>query len=106
MIPEITIKISFAPAPGGVIEPTVAALDISPPEIPEGTSVSEIPPPLVANDDSFSSFAYDVPPPPAAMTVEDDVPPIPDNEGAENAFKEVKEPPPTPNKGGRGYKTK
>ena len=106
MIPEITIKISFAPAPGGVIEPTVAALDISPPEIPEGISVGEIPLPPVVNGDSFNSFACEVPQPPVAMTVEDDVPPIPDTDGAENGFKEVKEPPPTPTKGRRGSKTK
>lgn len=106
MIPEITIKISFAPAPGAVIESTVAALDISPPEISEGISFGEIPPPPVVNDDAFSSFAYEVPPPPAAMTVEDDLPPIPDTEGAGNVFNEVKELPHIPTKGRRGSKKK
>ncbi|MGF1612562.1 MAG: hypothetical protein ACFCVA_01250 [Gammaproteobacteria bacterium] len=102
MIPEITIKISFAPAPGGGIEPTVAALDIAPPELPGESSVADIPPPPEGDNDSLSSFTYEVPPPPVVMTVEHDIPAIPATEGSATASEETNEPPPPSSpKGGR-----
>jgi hypothetical protein len=105
MMPEITIKISFAPAPSGVIEPTVKILDISPPELPEGAPVVEVPPPPEVQEESLSSFTYEVPPPPTAMPVEYEVPSVPGSEGAENVFSEIIEPPPTPTKGEAAKKT-
>jgi len=92
MNPEITIKISFAPEPAGVIKPTVEILDISPPELPEGTSVEEVPLPPELQEESLSSFNDEVPPPPAPTSVEYDVPSILDTESAENASKEIIEP--------------
>jgi len=81
MIPEITIKISFSPVAGGATEPTVAAVDIAPPQLPGESLAADIPPPPEVHEGALSSFAYEVPPP-VAMTAEDYMPPIPDTGSA------------------------
>jgi hypothetical protein len=102
MIPEITIKISFAPtADGGRAEPTVTALDIAPPGLSAEAAAQIPPPPQV--DEGIGATAADVPPPPTLGAMADeDIPPLPTSEYGEESTGEPEEPPPTPRSRGRG----
>jgi hypothetical protein len=105
MLPEITIKISFAPAPGGDTASTGASVEIAPPELREQTALADVPPPPQVPADSGDSFAYDVPPPPAALLVEDAVPPTPNAKRTKDVSKDADEPPPpSRTKGSRNSK--
>lgn len=103
MIPEITIKISFAPTSGGSgVEATVTALDIAPPQLPGEPAGAQIPPPPEFDDGATGvSFGAEVPPPPAAMTFEEDIPPLPTSDAAEDSPENSDEPPPTPKRRNR-----
>ena len=103
MIPEITIKISFAPTPGASgVEATVTALDIAPPELPGEPAGAQIPaPPQIDDDATGVTFGAEVPPPPAAMTFEEEVPPLPTSDAAEDSSESSDEPPPTPKRRNR-----
>lgn len=99
MIPEITIKISFASAPNGGVEPAVTALSIAPPVVPMASPAEDVPPPPQVTEEPSSSFAFEVPPPPQVMAVGSDVsavPPVPGSEAVGQETSEGEVPPPAP----------
>jgi hypothetical protein len=74
VIPEITIKISFAEAPGtGGATSVLAAsggIEIAPPTLGGDAAADMIPAPPDAGAETAAAAGIDVPPPPAAAAAE------------------------------------
>jgi hypothetical protein len=83
MIPEITIKISFAgevkEVSAGATDISAGGIEIAPPEMPTESSVDTIPPPPTLEDAvSTMSEAGIIPPPPPIAAEAEIAPPPPE----------------------------
>lgn len=107
MIPEITIKISFAEAPGaGGAAAVLAAsggVEIAPPTLGGDPAADMIPAPPEVGAETTALAGIDVPPPPAAVGAEGEYLPPPGAEDEPGGDLSEEDAPPPPSRG-RGAK--
>lgn len=105
MIPEITIKISFAESPGAGVATAVlgasGGVEIAPPTLGNEAEADMILAPPEVGDETAMMAGIDIPPPLAAARVEgEDLPPPDAEDEAGNSSEEAK-PPPSPGTGAK-----
>jgi hypothetical protein len=105
MIPEITIKISFAETPGAGVATAVlgasGGVEIAPPTLGDDAEADMVLAPPEVGDETAMMAGIDIPPPLAAAGVEGEGLPPPEAEEESGNSSEEAKPPPSPGRGAK-----